>query len=349
MNLKVFPEGTVVASCSASLGTYAIAQVPLVTNQTFIGIVCGPELLNKFLLYLLEISTERLVLASNSGTIPYISRKKFEEFIIPVPPLEVQREIVSILDKFTELEAELQAELEARAEQYEHFRAALLSSGKKLGATQVIGDNTSGGAEVLELGQLTEYVRGLTYSKADEQHGGGIKVLRSNNISFESNTINFLNVKSLRSDVKVSARQKLSAGDILISAASGSRAHVGKVAYIAEDIDYFFGGFMAVLRCSDRLVGRYLFHWLTSNEFRDYLDSAIESTTINNLNSGIVGRFKIPVPEKPVQHEIAAILDTLSEIVTDTRSGLPAEITARRQQYEYYRNKLLTFKELKAS
>jgi type I restriction enzyme S subunit len=141
----------------------------------------------------------------------------------------------------------------------------------------------------------------------------------------------------------------LSAGDILISAASGSRAHVGKVAYIAEDIDYFFGGFMAVLRCSDRLVGRYLFHWLTSNEFRDYLDSAIESTTINNLNSGIVGRFKIPVPEKPVQHEIAAILDTLSEIVTDTRSGLPAEITARRQQYEYYRNKLLTFKELKAS
>jgi type I restriction enzyme S subunit len=109
MNLKVMPQGTVIASCSASLGRYAINTVPLITNQTFIGLVCGPKLHNRYLLHLLFTKTEYLRSQSTTGTIAYISRQKFEELLIPLPPIEVQREIVRILDQFIELEAELEA------------------------------------------------------------------------------------------------------------------------------------------------------------------------------------------------------------------------------------------------
>ena len=130
MNLKVFPIGTVICSCSASIGTYAINTKPLITNQTFIGLVCGEKLLNTFLRYYMETQTKNLLSLSNTGTIPYISRKKFENLEIPVPPLSVQHKIVEILDKFTSLEAELQtklqAELEARKKQYEYYRNQLL-------------------------------------------------------------------------------------------------------------------------------------------------------------------------------------------------------------------------------
>ena len=80
MNLKVFPTGTVICSCSASLGAYAINTQPLVTNQTFIGLVCDSKLYNKYLLYYMETQTSYLKSQASTGTIPYVSRKKFEEF-----------------------------------------------------------------------------------------------------------------------------------------------------------------------------------------------------------------------------------------------------------------------------
>ena len=127
MNLKIFPVGTVICSCSASIGAYAINTQPLITNQTFIGLVCGKNLYNRYLLYFMETQTKTLLQLATTGTIPYISRKKFEELIIPVPPLEVQNEIVHILDNFTGLIEELTKELTARKKQYEYYRNKLLT------------------------------------------------------------------------------------------------------------------------------------------------------------------------------------------------------------------------------
>ena len=127
MNLRVCPEGTVLATCSASLGVVAIAAQPLVTNQTFIGLVCGEELINKYLYYFLFTQERKLKSLASTGTIPYISRKKFEGLCIPVPPLEVQHEIVRVLDAFTDLEQSLVSELELRKKQYEFYRDELLS------------------------------------------------------------------------------------------------------------------------------------------------------------------------------------------------------------------------------
>ena len=125
--------------------------------------------------------------------------------------------------------------------------------------------------------------------------------------------------------------------DILISAASGSREHVGKVAFIYQDIDYYFGGFMGVIRCNNNVNSRYLFHIFTSSIFQDYLNEVLNSSTINNLNSKVMDSFRLPIPPLPVQTEIVRILDALTALTSE----LTSELTLRRKQYEYYREKLL--------
>lgn len=199
------------------------------------------------------------------------------------------------------------------------------------------------------LGEVAKYVRGLIYSKSSESADGqGYKVLRANNITLSNNCLNLNDVKVVRFDTKVKSSQKLYKNDILISAASGSREHVGKVAYIESDIDYYFGGFMGVVRCDEKLNPRYLFHVLTSDIFQKYLDEMLNSSTINNLNSAVMGRFKIPLPcpdnpEKSlaIQSEIVRVLDKFTALTAE----LTAELSMRKKQYNYYRDQLLSFKE----
>lgn len=193
------------------------------------------------------------------------------------------------------------------------------------------------GVPTVRLGDHASYVRGLTYSKSDELNGGPIRVLRSNNIDFEGSVLNFESVKTLGSAAKAKHEQLLRRNDILISAASGSRAHVGKVAYIYEDMDFYFGGFMAVLRSGPDLDSRYLFHVLTSSRFRDYLDQAVDSTTINNLNAQIMGSFPVPLPPVKVQQEIVLILDKFTELEAE----LEAELQNRVLQMHHFKSSLL--------
>jgi type I restriction enzyme S subunit len=191
-----------------------------------------------------------------------------------------------------------------------------------------------------KLGEVAEYVRGVTYSKDDEVNDSdGYKILRANNITLSTHTLNFEDVKIVSRKVKVKENQKLKKDDILICTASGSKEHIGKIAYIFEDIDYYFGGFMGVLRVKEKtLISRFLFHLLTGEKFMKYLGSALSTSTINNLSSTIIYNFPIPIPPLPVQEEIVRILDTFTELAAE----LDAELEPRKKQYEYYRNKLLT-------
>lgn len=193
------------------------------------------------------------------------------------------------------------------------------------------------GVPEVSLGSVAEYVRGVTYSKNDEVSEGGVGILRSNNINVHTRTIDESNLKLIRSGAKLKENQRLIKGDILMSAASGSKEHVGKVAYIFEDTDFYFGGFMAVIRSKAQLHSRYLFHILTSNKFSSYLESAITSTTINNLNAGILNNFTFQIPPVEVQREIVLILDKFTELEAE----LEAELESRKKQYKFYSNYLL--------
>ena len=208
------------------------------------------------------------------------------------------------------------------------------------------------GVEFVNFFDVCNYIRGVTYNKNDEINDGseGIKVLRANNITLETNTLNFEDVKIVSPNVRVRENQWLKKGDILICAGSGSKEHIGKVAYIFEDTDLTFGGFMGVVRPkNDKLQSRFLFHILTGVIFKSHLKkvSGAMSSTINNINNDTWKDFKIPVPPLPVQAEIVRILDKFTECTTELISELEAEIAARKKQYEYYRDKLLTFTEVK--
>lgn len=190
------------------------------------------------------------------------------------------------------------------------------------------------------LGEVASYVRGLTYNKGDESpNNSGYKVLRANNITLSNNLLNFDDVKIVKFETAVKPHQKLYSGDILISAASGSREHVGKVAFIKSDLDYYFGGFMGVVRCKEGLNPRYLFHVLTSGFFQAYLSNVLNSSTINNLNSKVMNAFVIPIPPLETQQEIVKILDKFTEL----EATLEAELALRKRQYQYYRDFLLDF------
>ena len=193
------------------------------------------------------------------------------------------------------------------------------------------------------LKEIAEYIRGVTYNKTNESPNNiGYKILRANNITLSSNTLNFDDIKVIKFDTKVKSAQMLYKNDILISAASGSREHVGKVAFIYQDIDYYFGGFMGVIRCNNNVNSRYLFHIFTSSIFQDYLNEVLNSSTINNLNSKVMDSFRLPIPPLSVQTEIVRILDALTALTSE----LTSELILRQKQYEYYREKLLSFDSL---
>lgn len=190
-----------------------------------------------------------------------------------------------------------------------------------------------------KLGEVCTYYRGVTYNKKQEVPlgTGGTKILRANNITLDSNTLNFEDIKEVSSDVKIKEYQWLNPNDILICAGSGSKEHVGKVAFIFEKIGYAYGGFMGKLVVSEGLQSRFLFHVISSHLFKKYLEVALNSTTINNLNAEIVNNFLIPVPSISEQTRIVGILDTFTASI----ENLKQQIAQRRKQYEHYRDQLL--------
>lgn len=197
------------------------------------------------------------------------------------------------------------------------------------------------GAPYLGVTEVAEYVRGITYNNGNVQSDGPTRVLRANNITLSSNTLNFEDMKRVSGSVRVRDNQRLRCGDILICAGSGSKAHIGKVAYVAEDLQETFGGFMGVIRSKGNIDPRFLFHLLTGGSFAKYLEGALSTTTINNLNNRVMAGFRIPVPPLEVQREIVRILDQFTQLEAD----LEAELEARRQQYEHYRDELLAISE----
>jgi type-1 restriction enzyme ecoR124II specificity protein len=260
----------------------------------------------------------------------------------PVPPLRVQARIVEILDKFTQLEAqleaELQAELEARRKQYAYYRDHVLISHN----TPPLNVNI----EWKTLGEVCDYIRGITYSKtAETTDSCGWKVLRANNITLETRTLNFDEIKRVKSATRIRENQMLYRGDILICAGSGSKDHIGKTAYIDHNMDCTFGGFMGVLRVTaeNTVSSRFLFHYIGSSVFINYLKTTLKSSTINNLNAGIINPFPIPIPPLSEQRRIVDILDRFDTLTNSISEGLTKEIALRRKQYAYYRDALLSF------
>ncbi len=217
---------------------------------------------------------------------------------------------------------------------------------------ELIQAQCPGGVRYASFPEVCSYIRGITYNKTQEVAEtveNAHKVLRANNITLASNTLNFDDVKCVAGEVRVKDTQWLKAGDILMCASSGSQEHVGKVAYIFDDMDYTFGGFMAVIRCGADVSSKYMFHVLSSGIFAKHLKDTLKSNTIKTLNADAMNAFSFPVPPSEVQEEIVRILDDYAEKNNQLISALSSEFEARKRQYEYYRDLWLTFGDASAA
>jgi type I restriction enzyme M protein len=188
-------------------------------------------------------------------------------------------------------------------------------SGERYGEIQA----HAGQYAAVTLGELCEYVRGVTYAKQDEVIDGGWPVLRANNIDASTSKLNLSDIKQVSADLNFSDAQRLRKNDILICAASGSADHVGKVAFIEEDTPYYFGGFMAVLRCNERVEPRFLFGCVRAETFRAHLAKSIAGANINNLKASIVHSYVIPLPPLAIQQEIVAEIESYQKIIDGAR------------------------------
>ena len=270
------------------------------------------------------------------GSIPALNKTDIDNFLIPLPPLPIQEEIVKILDSFTELEAELelklQAELEARKKQYEYYRNKLLTPVEHNGRWYLNGKEV----EWKKLGEVCEVCSGGTPSKNKEEYwiNGNIPWLKSevcNNQSVKSAN-SFINELGLKN-----SNAKLLRENTTLMALVG--ATIFKTAFLEfkASINQNIAAIKSIEE--NKLKDKFIFYCLTNM----YKELKSKMNSYGMLNLSILRNISIPIPPFSEQERIVAILDKFDALVNDLTSGLPAEIEARRKQYEYYRNKLLQF------
>lgn len=255
---------------------------------------------------------------------------KYSQIEIPLPPIEVQTEIVRILDKFTSLEAELEAELDCRKRQYEYYRDKLLSF-----------DNV-GGQEVewKKMSEVFDMRNGYTPSKAKAEYweGGTIPWFRMEDIRENGRILS----DSIQHITMVGVKKgKLFPANSFILATT---ATIGEHALLIADslANQRFTNLTVRKSLSDRLLVKFVFHYMFIVD--EWCKKNINVSGFASVDMNKFKKLEFPIPSLEEQHRIVSILDRFESLTTSLQSGLPAEISARRQQYEYYRDKLLTFK-----
>jgi len=159
------------------------------------------------------------------------------------------------------------------------------------------------------LDEVCDFQRGLTYAKSDEVDISDNIVLRAHNIDLATNLLNFNELKYISDEVVVPEAKKIKKNSLMICTASGSKTHLGKVAFIDDDYGYAFGGFMGLLTPRNGILPKYLFHLMTSGDYKDFIRSLSDGANINNLKFDDLKRFPIPLPPLPEQRRIVAVLD----------------------------------------
>ena len=283
-----------------------------------------------FLYYVLKNKEKGLLNKQQTGSIPSISKKQVESILVPVPPLEVQDEIVRILDNFTALTAELTAELTARKKQYSWYRDYLLKFENKV--------------KMVKIGDLFEFKNGINKDKGS--FGKGTPIINYVNV-YKKNKIYFEDLKGL---VEASndelVRYGVKRGDVFFTRTSETIEEIGYTSVLLEDIENcVFSGFLLRARpITDLLLPEYCAYCFSTSNIRNTIIKKSTYTTRALTNGTSLSQIEIPLPPLEVQKRIVEVLDNFEKICNDLNIGLPAEIEARQKQYEFYRNFLLTFK-----
>lgn len=338
---KPFPADSIIVATSATIGEHALIKVPSLANQRFTYLIVKKdyaEKLNiKYVYYYCFKLDEYCKTCLKQGNFASVDMKRFAKFKFPVPPLEVQNEIVRILDNFTELTdeltAKLTAELTARQKQYEFYRDKLLDFG-------VLGGGTS---ECVwkTLGDVCDVVAGGTPSKKNVGYWekGTIKWLGSTVCQNQKNIENitgYITEKGL-AESSTKLMKKGTTLIALVGATIGKRAFLPFEAAINQNIAGIYP------KNTHELNPSYVYY-ACALLYPKFL-ALTQGSKLAMANISFVRSLEIPVPSVRIQNRIVHVLDNFDAICSDLNIGLPAEIEARQKQYEYYRDMLLTFAE----
>ena len=276
----------------------------------------------RYIYHFIKMKQDKLTSSQVGAGIPSVEKKILENLLIPVPPLEVQDEIVRILDNYTksveELKEKLNKELIARKKQYSWYRDYLLKFENKV--------------EIVTLGDISEYSK----DKID------IKELSSEN---------YIGIENMLQDAKGVIKSsclltegrctKFFEGDILIG---NIRPYLKKI-WLSDRVGGANTDVLVIKKSIESIDNKYLFFVLSSEKFFSYVMRSVKAGKMPRGNKEMIMKYQFPLPPLEVQKRIVEVLDNFEKICNDLNTGLPAEIEARQQQYEFYRNYLLTFEE----
>ncbi len=312
----------------------------------------GERLIGRYVYYCLTSRQDWLLGKVRKASIPRLSRDFIAALEIPLPPLPVQREIVQILDNFANLTAELTAELAKRKKQYEHYRDMLLNfegggrydkfgveSGefrvewKRLGEIcDMVTDYTAAGS-FADIARNVEYKREVDFAQ----------LVRTTDI--KSRFTKEAQIFISESAYKYLWRVHLDQASIVLP----NIGNCGEVYFITPDILPYKKSALApnaLLIRSSNIDLKFLYYWFTGDDFQKRLKKIVSPVGQGKFNKTELKQLLIPLPPLAEQERIVAILDRFDALCNSLTEGLPAEIALRKKQYEYYRDKLLSFKEV---
>ncbi|WP_120949208.1 restriction endonuclease subunit S [Helicobacter pylori] len=366
---KLFPKNSIIISTTATIGEHALLIVDSLANQRFTFLSkkanCDLALDMKFFFYQCFLLGEWCKNNINVSGFASVDMTAFKKYKFPIPPLEIQQEIVTILDAFTELNTELNTELKARKKQYQYYQNMLLDFNdidqNHKDAKEKLAQKTypkrlktllqtlaPKGVEFRKLGDIGEFYGGLVgKSKKSFSQGNKFYVPYINVFNNPQLDLNALESVQIGDNEK---QNTIQLGDVLFTGSSENLEDCAMSCVVTQKIekDIYLNSFCFGFRFFDKNLFNpsFLKHFLRDYNFRKNISKVANGVTRFNVSKQLLSKITIPIPPLEIQQEIVKILDQFSILTTDLLAGIPAEIKARKKQYEYYREKLLTFKPL---
>lgn len=329
-------ETITVAGSGAGAGYVQYWNEPIFVCDAF-SIKGVGDVSTKYLYYCLVNMQEKIYATKKGGGVPHVHISSIDKFLIPIPPPPVQEEIVKILDRFAEYAAELQAELQARQEQYEYYRNKLLTFNEIGGGIQ--------GVIWMKMSEIGTFIRGKRFVRTDIVNDG-VPCIHYGDMYTYYGLYATESKGMLRNELapKMRYAQK---NDVVIVAAGENKEDIGiGMAWLGDEPAAVHD---ACFIFKSDLYPQYVSHYLRTKYYHKQIVKHVSEGKICSISAKGLGNAIIPIPPYEEQVRIATLLNKFDALVSDLVQGLPAEIAAVQEQYEYYRNKLLSFPEYKLS
>lgn len=329
-------ETITVAGSGAGAGYVQYWNEPIFVCDAF-SIKGADDVLTKYLYYCLVNMQDKIYATKKGGGVPHVHISSIDKFLVPLPPPPVQEEIVKILDRFAEYAAELQAELQARQEQYEYYRNKLLTFNKIGGGTQSV--------IWIKMSEIGTFIRGKRFVRTDIVNDG-VPCIHYGDMYTYYGLYATKSKGMLRKELAPRMRYAQK-NDVVIVAAGENKDDIGiGMAWLGDEPAAVHD---ACFIFKSDLYPQYVSHYLRSKYYHKQIVKYVSEGKICSISAKGLGNTIIPIPSYEEQVRIATLLNKFDELVSDLSQGLPAEIKAVKEQYEYYRNKLLSFPKYKLS